>query len=67
MKFERSSNSLNLVTPQELADELQIPLATLYQWRYRRVGPPSLKVGRHVRYRRADVNAWVDGELEKWG
>jgi excisionase family DNA binding protein len=47
-----------LVTPQELADELRVPLNTIWQWRTRGTGPASFKVGRHVRYRRSEINRW---------
>lgn len=47
------------VTPKELATELQIPLATLYQWRYRGEGPVGHRIGRHVRYRRSDIECWL--------
>ncbi|MCU0269061.1 MAG: helix-turn-helix domain-containing protein [Acidimicrobiales bacterium] len=48
-----------LLTPEELAEELGVPVATLYQWRYRRTGPVVLRIGRHLRYRRDDVDAWL--------
>ncbi|HEY8503140.1 MAG TPA: helix-turn-helix domain-containing protein [Gemmataceae bacterium] len=46
------------LTPDELATRLRIPRATLYQWRYRGEGPRAVKVGRHLRYRLADVERW---------
>ena len=49
-----------LLTPQGVADALHVPLATVYQWRYKGVGPAAFRVGRHVRYRRAVVEAWLD-------
>lgn len=49
-----------LAAPAEVADYLQVPERTLTQWRYQRKGPPYLKVGRHVRYRRRDVERWLD-------
>jgi excisionase family DNA binding protein len=48
-----------LMTISELAQFLDIPDATLYQWRYRGEGPPGLKLGRHVRYRPASVKKWL--------
>ena len=48
------------VSTEELALELDLPITTLYAWRMRRVGPKAVKLGRHLRYRRADVDAWVD-------
>lgn len=51
-------------TIQQLAEVLQVPKATIYQWRYRGEGPPSLRVGRHVRFRRSDVEVWLRGKEE---
>jgi predicted DNA-binding transcriptional regulator AlpA len=42
----------------ETADFLGIPVATLYQWRYRGYGPPGRRVGRYVRYDPREVRAW---------
>lgn len=52
-----------LMTIQELAQYLGVPVGTLYQWRYRREGPPGFRVGRHVRYRRSDVEMWIERQL----
>jgi len=48
-----------LLTVEEVAALLKIPTATLYQWRSRRTGPNSLKVGRHLRYDPAELQAWL--------
>jgi excisionase family DNA binding protein len=48
------------LTTQELADFLQVPIATIYGWRYRGEGPKASKVGRHLRYRFRDVEDWLD-------
>lgn len=48
-----------MATPAEVADYLQVPVKTLYQWRYRGVGPRAYRVGRHLRYRWEDVDAWL--------
>ncbi|GAA2587626.1 hypothetical protein GCM10010399_17030 [Dactylosporangium fulvum] len=42
----------------EVAAILRVPKGTLYQWRSRRKGPKARKVGRHLRYDPADVQAW---------
>lgn len=44
----------------ETAAYLGVPVATLYDWRYRETGPPSHRVGRHVRYVPNEVHAWVE-------
>ncbi len=50
-----------LLTPAEVAEILRVPLKTLYQWRHRGEGPLTLKIGRHLRYRPSDVEAFIDG------
>ncbi|KIF79111.1 DNA-binding protein [Streptomyces sp. 150FB] len=35
-------------------------MKTLYQWKYRGIGPNVHKVGRHLRYRWQDVDAWLE-------
>jgi excisionase family DNA binding protein len=46
------------LTIDELSARLQIPVQTIYVWNYTGKGPKYLKVGRHIRYRVADVEAW---------
>lgn len=48
-----------LMEPQEVADYLLVPVATLAQWRYLGEGPPFLKIGRFVRYRWPEVERWL--------
>lgn len=49
-----------LLTAQEVADYLGVPLATLYQWRTKGTAPRAVKVGRHIRFRPVDLQAWCD-------
>jgi excisionase family DNA binding protein len=44
---------------KDVAEYLDIPLQTLYQWRSRGYGPPGIRLGRHVKYRPDDVRAWI--------
>ena len=48
-----------LLTVQELARFLRIPVKTLYQWHYLGTGPAAIRVGRHLRYRRSAVAQWL--------
>jgi len=48
-----------LIRPADLGVLLGVPVATLANWRCAGKGPPFLKVGRHVRYRPPDVDAWI--------
>jgi excisionase family DNA binding protein len=48
------------LSPEELSTYLAIPVQTIYSWRKKDEGPPGRKFGRHVRYRLADVDQWVE-------
>ena len=49
-----------LWTVGDVAAYLGVPVTTLYQWRYRRTGPRAYRVGRHLRYRPAEVRSWLE-------
>jgi excisionase family DNA binding protein len=48
-----------LLSPLDLAEYLDVPRSTVYEWNYKRSGPPAIRVGKHVRYRQADVERWL--------
>lgn len=54
-----------LMTPEEVSDVLGVPTATLAAWRWRGTGPVAIRVGRHVRYRQADVERWIDSQARR--
>jgi excisionase family DNA binding protein len=61
---EGASGPLNrsggaLATVGEVAAFLRVPPGTLYRWRYVGVGPPAYRVGKHLRFRWEDVEAWL--------
>ncbi len=49
-----------LLDKHDLSEEWQIPESTLDQWAYLGKGPAYIKIGRHRRYRREDIEAWLD-------
>jgi excisionase family DNA binding protein len=51
-----------LLTITEVAQMLRVPVATLRYWRHLGAGPNSFRIGRHVRYRRSDVRAWLNAK-----
>ena len=53
-----------LIDVQQLANYLDVPVKTLYAWRYRREGPPAFRVGRHLRYRRIDIQRWIQQRID---
>ena len=54
-----------LLTITDLSEMLGVPVDTLYGWRHRGEGPAGYRIGRHVRYRRAAVEAWLDTQADR--
>ncbi|KQM84594.1 hypothetical protein ASE68_09475 [Agromyces sp. Leaf222] len=43
----------------ELAQYLQLSKETIYHWRLDGTGPRATKLGKHLRFRRENVEAWL--------
>lgn len=54
-----------LLKEQDVADILSIPVSTLRDWRFRKVGPTYCKIGRHVRYKQSDIDGFVSSRTIK--
>lgn len=53
----------DLLTPTEVATWLRVPRDTVYSWR-RRGKLPGAKIGRHIRFRRGDVERVLREQLD---
>ena len=53
-----------LLSVEDLADYLGVPVATIYDWRVGGKGPCGVRVGRHVKFTRGDVLAWIESQRE---
>ncbi len=49
-----------LVNEREAAAFLGKPQRTLGQWRYLGRGPAYIRIEGHIRYRRSDLDAYID-------
>lgn len=47
------------MAPKDAARFLGVPVATLQTWRTHGRGPRTYRVGKHVRYRLEDIEAWL--------
>ncbi len=47
------------LTTEDLANLLAVPARTVEDWRRTGKGPRHFKIGKHVRYCRTDIDAWV--------
>ncbi|WP_395695054.1 helix-turn-helix transcriptional regulator [Nocardioides sp.] len=50
----------DFLTTEELAAYLKVPVPTVRAWRHNGTGPKGIRLGRHVRYRRTDVDRWIE-------
>ncbi|MET9534248.1 helix-turn-helix domain-containing protein [Streptomyces sp. NPDC006649] len=49
------------LTPEDLAAMFSLPsVETVYAWRKKRIGPPAIRIGRHLRYDPRAVRDWVN-------
>ncbi len=48
----------------QLAEELDVPVRTIYAWRTKNYGPRGATFGKHVRYRRRDIEAWIEAQFD---
>jgi excisionase family DNA binding protein len=54
-----------LLTPEDVAARLAVPVATLYAWRSRGEGPTWFRIGRHLRTTEGDLAAWLALQRER--
>ncbi len=66
-KYRNRRDQDELCTLVEVAQLLRIPSATLRYWRHLGTGPRSFRIGRHVRYYRADIDAWLHSQRDGGG
>lgn len=59
LTIAHSSTSEDLIDEATLAMRLGISRSTLQSWRYAGRGPRFIKLGRMIRYRNADVDAYL--------
>jgi predicted DNA-binding transcriptional regulator AlpA len=56
------SNGSDLLDEAKLAARLDLSRATLQNWRYAGKGPRYIKIGRLIRYRNPDVDAYLKAQ-----
>lgn len=51
---------VRLLSVQEVAELLQVPVKTIYEWRHRGEGPRPMRLGKYLRFDPADVASWIE-------
>lgn len=52
------------VSLETVAEELGVPVKTIYSWRGRGEFVRGYRFGKHVRVKRADLDAWIEGQAD---
>ncbi|MBP9692995.1 MAG: DNA-binding protein [Alphaproteobacteria bacterium] len=53
------------LTPKQLSERWNVPLATLSQWRWNGLGPDYMKLGRHIAYRLREIERFEAEKLRR--
>ena len=51
---------VRLLSVQEVAAVVQVPVKTIYQWRHRGEGPRPMRLGKYLRFDPVDVATWIE-------
>jgi excisionase family DNA binding protein len=63
----QTTSLFGLITPEQLAKQLNVTLRTVQRWEVERMGPPRVKIGRQIFYRVASVNSWLESRETRRG
>jgi len=58
-----SQTSDRLLNQKQVAEMIGMSQAWLEQCRFRKIGIPWVKIGRSCRYRKSDVEKWIESHL----
>ena len=59
-----STDADRLWSIKDVGHYLDVPVATIYQWRVRGEGPPATRMGKHLRFEPDVERAWVSEHRE---
>jgi excisionase family DNA binding protein len=54
----------SLMSLEEVAGYLGVPVRTVYSWRATSKGPRGFRVGKYVRYKASDVELWLERQAD---
>ena len=54
-----------LLSLNEVSAYIGVPKNTLYRWRVDGKGPRAIKYGKHLRYRRSELEGWLEAHTDE--
>jgi excisionase family DNA binding protein len=65
-QIENPASFDRLLTPQEVAEWLQVSAKSIYDYCGRsKFGLPHIRVGGNLRFRRRDIEAWLESNVNR--
>lgn len=62
--MDDNGSSEELLDVKRLAEFLSVSPYSVRRWHRQGMGPPSFRVGGMIRYRRSEVEAWLEAQRE---
>ena len=60
LEEETGKVPVRLLSVGDVAALLQVPVATIYEWRYRGEGPDPIRIGKYLRFHPDDLARWLE-------
>jgi excisionase family DNA binding protein len=59
-------NDVRLMNVEDLMEYLDLPRDTIYRQRQEGTGPPGYQIGKNLRWKRSEVDAWLEKHKDDW-
>jgi excisionase family DNA binding protein len=60
-------NDDRLMNIEDLMEFLDLSRDTVYKQRYEGTGPPAYRVGKHLRWKKSEVDDWLQSKRDDFG
>ncbi len=61
---DKTNNSKpEFLSPRGVYEEYKFSISTLAKWRMERINLPFHKIGKYIRYKRSDIEAFIESNL----
>lgn len=61
--METSSMKKGWINPKEVYTEYGVSISTLAKWRMKNIHLPYSKIGKYIKYKRSDIEAFLNDNL----
>lgn len=65
LKHTENNSTMDLVGVEEVASMIGVSPSTVRWWRQTGKGPRSARIGKQVKFKRSEVEAWLEAQFEQ--